>query len=133
MAALGPAVADVLADSAATRASGVAGEVVDSGECVYVRASDGKIMLSQSDGTQAEAECVGVAINSAPRVDAPVTYVTEGDVALGTGTLCEIYLVSATPGKMAQEADIAAGYVSVIGIGYTGSIRVQLGASGLTF
>ncbi len=88
--------------------SGIAGETITAGNSLYIKAADGKLWKAQCDGTAEEATCVGVAMNGAA-VNQPVAYVADGSVNIGaTTSKATTYVVSATAGGIAPQADLVA-------------------------
>ena len=88
--------------------SGIAGETITAGQSLYIKAADGKLWKAQCDGTAEEATCVGVAMNGAA-VNQPVAYVADGSVNIGgTTSKATTYVVSATAGGIAPQADLVA-------------------------
>jgi hypothetical protein len=108
--------ANVLAGHGATIKSAKAGEALTAGEAIYLD-TDGKAMLAQHDGTAAEAAAVGITL-AAAALGASVDYITEGDLALGTIlTAGNVYVVSATYGAIAAQADQgSADYTTILGV-----------------
>ena len=96
--------------------SGIAGETITAGQSLYIKAADGKLWKAQCDGTAEEATCVGVAMNGAA-VNQPVAYVADGSVNIGaTTSKATTYVVSATAGGIAPQADlIATNRISYVG------------------
>lgn len=136
MADLTITVANVVPGTGATQQSGTAGEAITIGQCVYLKAADGKIYKAQADGTAGEAAAVGIATTTAAAAGQPISYQTSGTLAFGAIlTKGEIYLVSATAGGIAPEADIVTTghYVSILGVASsTSNLSVKLNASGIT-
>lgn len=104
-------------------AEGIAGEAIDAGEVVYIDSTDSYKLKLASAQNATEAEFVGIALNSAG-LNQPVEYATQ-DLALAIGATVavgEVYVVSATSGKIAPNADlIGADFVTIIGVGITTS------------
>lgn len=96
--------------------SGIAGETITAGNSLYIKAADGKLWKAQCDGTAEEATCVGVAMNGGA-VNQPVAYVADGSVNIGaTTSKATTYVVSATAGGIAPQADlIATNRISYVG------------------
>lgn len=97
---------------------GTAGEAVAAGQVVYKNGSDGDRLYLADNGTEAQAEAAGVAMNSAA-VDQVVVYATAGPVYLGPVLQnAEVYALSSTLGAVAQIADVGAGsYLTHLGYG----------------
>jgi hypothetical protein len=97
--------ANVVPESNAVLMQGTAGATITAGQALYIDATTNTLKLAQADGTAAEAAAVGIAVNGASSGQ-PVIYQTGGDLALGTGTNAVVYVVSATAGGIAPNADI---------------------------
>lgn len=106
----------VVPGSGAVVLQGTAGETITAGNSLYLKASDGKLWKAQCDGTAEEATCVGVALNGAA-VNQPVGYVSNGTMTIGaTTSKATTYVVSATAGGIAPQADlIATNRISYVG------------------
>lgn len=103
--------------TAATVESGIAGATVTAGQCVYKDASANNVLkLAQADGTAAEAAAVGVALHAA-LTGQPLAYATGGTMNIGgTTAKTTTYVVSATAGGVAPQADLTSGQrISVLG------------------
>lgn len=123
---------NVVADSAASKISGTAGETITAGMAVYQDTSTKKWMKALSDSA-AHAAASGIALNGAS-LNQPLSILTEGTITIGaTVTVGETYYVSNTAGGIIPYADLsAAEYVTMIGIGLTAStIAVKFIASGV--
>ena len=123
-----------VAISTGTSEAGTAGEALTAGQVVYQAAATGRWWKAQCDGTEAEAAAKGIALNSAPAAGQPITVQTSGTITAG-GTLVEgeIYIVSATAGGLAPEADIitTGNYVSIVGVAQTAALlKLSFNASG---
>ncbi len=110
---------NIVADfNAVIVSTGVAGVALTAGDVVYADSTDsGELKLAQHDGTAAEAAAVGIVLADAADTEA-VTYITSGELALGTIlTAGSVYVVSATPGKIAVDADPgSADFKTVVGV-----------------
>jgi hypothetical protein len=102
------------------------GEAVDQGEAVYLKASDGKYWLADN-GASDTAAAKGIALTPNAADGYGIIQLT-GDMDLGaTLTVGTIYVVSATAGKIAPEADIGTTeYVTILGTAKTAAL-IQLG------
>ena len=120
MADLAPTAANVLAeDGAVSKGEHVAGATIAAGDWLYMdTANDNVMKLAQADGTALEATVYGVALNSAA-VGQPVLVARSGDLDYGCVlTVGEIYILSATAGKICPSADLASSsYCSIVGVG----------------
>ena len=86
--------------------SGIAGETITAGQSLYIKSTDGKLWKAQCDGTAEEATCVGIAMNGAA-VNQPVVYAGDGSINIGATTVkTTTYVVSATAGGIALQADL---------------------------
>jgi hypothetical protein len=118
------------------KTSGVAGEALTAGQSVYLKASDSKIWKAQCDGTSAEAEAVGVALHAAG-ANQPIVYATQGSVInIGATTAkTTTYMVSATAGGVAPQADLTSGqYITRLGYSTAtdGTFKIDIVATGAT-
>lgn len=100
----------------ASMQQGIAGETITAGQSLYLKAADGKLWKAQCDGTAEEATCEGIALNGAAP-NQTVAYVKEGTVTIGaTTSKATTYVVSATAGGIAPQADlIATNRISYVG------------------
>jgi hypothetical protein len=117
-----------------SKETGVAGVTITPGQTVYLDSSVSTIKLAQCDGTAAEANVIGVSLHGA-LAGQPITY-------LRTGGLCNIgattvktthYVLSATPGGIAPQADLVATN-KIVYVGYatdtSGSFVLQVKNTG---
>lgn len=100
-----------------------AGETITAGMAVYVT-EGGVAMKATNGGTEAQAECVGVALASA-NLDQPIPYAYTGTVVLATGgavgIIGDIAILFTTAGSLYPALDISGGYTTVVGaLGATG-------------
>ena len=71
-------------------AYGTSAEAIIAGQPVYADSTTSyKLRVAQGNSTQAKAEVVGIALNSAPAADQPVTYATGGDITVATGQVVQ--------------------------------------------
>jgi len=135
MADLSPAAANIVADYQAKIKTGVAAEAISAGEALYIDSTDDdELALAKHDGTEAEAQAVGIAIADAAN-GATVTYITEGELALGSIlTAGVVYGLSATYGAVAPITDTGSSdYVTVLGVAKSaGTLEVKIIISGAT-
>ena len=127
--------ANVLKTAASIVTGVVAGESLTAGQCVYLKASDGKLWKAQADGTAAEAAAVGITLHAAG-ANQPVAYATAGTMNIG-GTTAKLttYVVSAAAGGIAPMADLTSGqYITELGYATAtdGSFIVAIKARGVT-
>ena len=102
----------------------VAGETITAGQTLYVDSTTGKAMKAMCDGTAAQANVIGIALNGAS-LDQPVDIQTAGRIALGTGTEGMVYTLSDTAGGIAAHSDaddpVSTEYTSIVGVGNDGT------------
>lgn len=121
MANLNITAANVLPSDNAIIEHGVAGVAIAAGDVLYRDTSDSnKLKLADANDASAIVRAVrGIAVNSAA-AGQRVSYVTEDSaLTLGTGLVAigDGLILSATPGKIAPEADLASGmYRTNLGI-----------------
>jgi hypothetical protein len=101
-----------------TKTSGVAGASVTAGQGIYLDSVTSTLKLAQCDGTAAEADAVGIALHAAG-TGQPLVYAGSGSVInIGATTAkTTTYLVSATAGGVAPQADITGGQ-RIVRLGY---------------
>jgi hypothetical protein len=89
---------------------GIAGAAVTAGQAVYLDSTTSTLKLAQADGTAAEAAAVGIALHAAG-TGQPLVYADQGSVInIGaTTTKATTYMVSATAGGVAPQADLTSG------------------------
>lgn len=110
---------------------GAAGEPIAAGEISYL-AADGAWRLAQCGGTaeQSGEGRHGMAVGSAVAAGQAIVMAMPGAVVdLGASAGAETlvtYVLSATPGKLAEVGDLAAGDLTVIAAIGKGSNRVKL-------
>lgn len=127
--------ANVAASANAVKATAIAGEALTAGQVVYKRASDGKVLLADTDSVIAEVRQVyGIALNGAG-ANQPVQVVTE-DPSFTPGftvTVGSTYVLSGTAGAIAAHADLTSGdFPTILMVGLTASTVVfrPLGVGG---
>lgn len=135
MADLAITVAQVMPSTGAKYGWGLAGEVITQGEPLYLKASDGALWATDADAS-ASADCVGIAMTGAAAAGACVLYQYDGDIDLGAGASAaagQVYIVSATAGKIGLEAELAAAdYMTILGVGIgSNKLRLNIEASGI--
>jgi hypothetical protein len=93
-----------------SKISGIAGAAVTAGQAVYLDSTTSTLKLAQADGTAAEAAAVGIALHAAG-TGQPLVYADQGSVInIGaTTTKATTYMVSATAGGVAPQADLTSG------------------------
>lgn len=133
MAALSITAANVSPGSGARLTSGTAGETGSAGDAVYLDASTNRWKLAKNNGTAAQANCKGVAVNSF--ADGQPVSVATGLVDIGeVATKGILYVVGTTAGDIEPSTDLTSGErVTYIGVGTAeGNLLVQPHASGTT-
>jgi hypothetical protein len=103
--------ASVLYTSGGSRPTGIAGATITAGQAVYVDTANSNVLkLAQCDGTVLEATVEGIALNGGG-IGQPVSYATTGaTINIGATTAkTTTYLLSATAGGVAPQADITSG------------------------
>lgn len=102
----------------------IAGEAIAAGEYIYVK-NDGKAWKAQCDGTEAEADVIGMAVNSAAAGQV-VAYQT-GEVTVGSvyGAAAVPLVLSRTAGKAMPVDDLASGDRIVL-LGWSKSATVSV-------
>ena len=113
------------------RKFGTAGAAITAGQSVYLDSATGTIKLAQCDTTDAEAASEGIALHAAG-LGQPIVYAGQGSVInIGATTAkTTTYLVSATAGGVAPQADIITASHRISRLGYatntTGNFVVDL-------
>jgi hypothetical protein len=97
-----------------------AGQAITAGQVVYLNTTDSKYYLAESDDTAAKANIAGIALNSAPGANQPISICTlDNDFTVG-GTVVAgtAYYLSTTAGSICLASDLAnPNYVTLVGIG----------------
>lgn len=109
MASLTVTAANVQPTTTTTYKTGAAGAAITAGQSVYLDATTNTIKLADADLSVAAAKGVGIAINNAASGQ-PVTYAISGQINMGA-TLVKgtTYVVGATAGSVAPQADLTTG------------------------
>lgn len=113
---------------------GIAGEAIDAGECVYIDTADSDKIKLADNGAVATAVVAGIAVNSAAAGN-EVSYMYSGTVDIGSGVgKGEVYVVSATAGKIAPVADLGTTeYLSILCYGSTtAQLTININNTGIT-
>lgn len=129
--------ANVVWVSGSSPVLGTIGETVTAGQCVYVKASDSRLWKAQADGTSAEATAVGIMLNGGAAGQVGMYAPSGASINIGgTTAKTTTYLVSATAGGVAPQADIVTSGHYHSRLGYAsatdGSFTVDLRATGVT-
>ncbi len=116
--------------------TGIAGAAIIAGQSVYVDPTDNyRIKLALATDGDTTQNAVGVALNSAPGANQPVSYTSNGDVTFNSVlTAGQVYAVSpANAGGIAPYGDLGSGkYVAVLGVATsTTNLRVSLIPTGV--
>lgn len=101
-----------------TTEQGLAGETITAGMAVYLDASSGKYLKSDSNSATVAARGVrGVALNGAS-LNQPLAVQRTGDVTLGATLVANTsYYLSDTPGGICPLADVGTGeYLTLMGV-----------------
>jgi hypothetical protein len=126
--------ANIIAATGAAISEGTAGETITAGMALYKDAADSNSLKgAQHDGTEAQAECVGIALNGAADGQ-PVSYITRGTLAMGSILTAGVtYVVGAGAGGIAPDADVGStDYKTVLGVALSASnLAVNLNVSGV--
>jgi hypothetical protein len=114
--------ADVGASTATGDGAVQAGEAIDAGEAIYIKASDNMAYLTDaSDLTK--VGFVGIAVNSAAA--GQIVHYATGLVTVTTGVVvATFYFVSSTPGKLCLESDLVTDDYKVLAA--VGTVVTQL-------
>lgn len=119
----------VLKSESSEVAEAIAGAAIAQGEWLYADAADSnKLKLAQAT-TLAKSVVVGMAITGAA-AGQPVKYLTSGEVTVNGLAVGDVYVVSATAGKMCLRTDLVAGnFVTILGGGKSATnLRVSISA-----
>ena len=122
-------------NNGAQQFTGEAGEAITAGQPVYRSATDGKLYRADANDTAAKADVVGIATSTAERAGGIISYAPPGaNIDVGATTVQgTIYVVSATVGAIATDADLGTGeYVTVLFVGSgTSDVTLLDGVSGV--
>lgn len=101
---------------------GVAGAAITAGQALYLDSATNTLKLAQCDGTAAEADCVGIALNAAGIGQTVVFAKNDAVINIGATTVkTTTYLVSAAAGGIAPTADIVTSTHRICVVGYATS------------
>ena len=94
----------------------MAGEAITAGQAIYIH-TDNKAYKADTT-TAAKAAARGIAVNSAPAANQPVSYCSGGDLAMGSVLTASVaYCVSDTAGGVRPAADNGSGdFITQIGL-----------------
>lgn len=125
-----------VAFTSGTQTTGTAGETITAGMGVYLKSSDSQLYKAQADGTAAEATAVGISLHAATD-NQPLTYAGSGStINIGaTTSKATTYVVAATAGGVAPQADLTAGqYITRLGYATAtdGTFVVDIKVTGAT-
>lgn len=95
---------------------GISGAAIAAGKSVYIDPDAKTIKLADNDAVvAAEHDAVGISLNATAAAGQPVSYIKDGDLAMGTIlTKGETYCVSGTAGGICPRADVTTGDELVI-------------------
>lgn len=126
--------ANVLAGADAEIEHGIAGATETAGQAVYRDDTDRKYKLGDNNGAAALRKVRGITLNGGANGQ-PMAILKRGDITIG-GTLVagSIYCLSAAPGAICPQADVASGSdVVVIGVAKSTSVlHVDIQQPGVT-
>ena len=109
--------ANVVAAASAQMGEATSGEAIDAGEIIFFDGADSDKAKLADANDSAKIVARGMALNSAPGADQPVSYIISGEVTVGATSPAmaagDIFILSATPGKMAPASDAATGWYVV--------------------
>lgn len=122
--------ADALVES--NQVTGTSGEAITAGQPVRVSSADNKIYQGQAD-TLDNSDVVGIALNSAPGDNQPITYATTGAIDLGVSVDDgDIAVLSATKGGIAPAADLVSGnFPAVLGVFADDKLLLSINKAGV--
>lgn len=114
--------ANVKQGTNANVAYGTAGVSITAGQSIYLDASTGKYVLTDSDGTGTR-QADGIALHAAA-ADQPIALQKGGDITIGaTLSAGTFYVASDTAGGIMPQADLGVGMdVILLGIAKTSSV-----------
>lgn len=133
MADLAITAANVLFTSG-TKLTGVAGASITAGQALYSDSATSTLKLAQCDGTDAEADAVGIALHASSSGQ-PIVYAKNGSlINIGATTAkTTTYMLSATAGGIAPQADLVSTN-KIVRLGYatatTGTFVVDIQNTG---
>lgn len=118
-----------------TVVAGILGETVTAGQTVYLKASDSRYWLAQADGTAAEADVKGIALNGGA-AGQYVAVCESGAITIGATTAKNTtYVQSSSGGGICPTSDLTTGWFHTR-IGYAtssgGAFVVDRRATGVT-
>ncbi len=125
--------ANVLKGASAGYEVGIAGETILAGQVLYLKTADSRLWKAQCDTTDEEAAAIGVALHGAT-AGQPVSYQTNGAMNIGATTVKTThYVLSATAGGIAPQADLV-GTNRIVFVGYAtdtaGAFFVRISRTG---
>jgi hypothetical protein len=113
--------------------TGIAGEAIDAGECVYYDATNAVWKLaSSSDATT--ANCQGIALVSATTNQQFAFARDDSLIQLGSITIGRVYALSANAGKVKLEAELSAGeFGTIVAFTTSDGFVLHFKASGVAY
>lgn len=119
---------NVLAANVSTvSTTGTAAQAINAGQVIYLSSSDSLLRLAQATNQANSQAVVGIALDNAAGSAQPISYVTAGDLIVGTSstlTTGTTYVVSAAnAGGIAPSTDPSTGnYITVLGVAVSPTI-----------
>lgn len=114
--------------------TGNSGEAITAGQVLAQDTADSKYYLADANSGTAERKKIsGVAVSGAPGADQKIVIQTAGIYTVGgTAVVGVTYIMSATPGAIAPDADAVSGWTkSILGVGLTSTtIKLSIFNSG---
>lgn len=124
-----------IAPSETSRDTLLAGEAITAGQVIYKKSADQKAWKAQNDGTEAEAQAIGIALNGAA-AGQPVAYQKSGALTFGStfAAAGALVCVSATAGGLCPVADVGSGKrLTIVGVSTSASVlNIDLNVTGVT-
>jgi len=95
---------------------GVAGAAITAGQALYLDSTTSTLKLAQSDGTAAEVDAVGIALNAAGTGQTVVYAASGATINIGATTAkSTTYHVSTAAGGVAPQADVSTNRICRLG------------------
>ncbi len=117
---LGITASQVLPDNAAVKLSGLAGETITAGACVYLNSTSTTWKLFDTNDSANNTGTPGIALNGAS-AGQPISVQMNGSPTLGAAAapvLGVVYVASANAGGIAPAADLTTGWrTTILGVG----------------
>jgi len=127
--------ATTVAVAGGTANHGTSGEAILAGKAVYRKAADNLIYNADSNTAAADADVLGIALNSAPAASQPIKWAETGDLTVSGLTRGTVYVLADTAdlGLLMPAADLlGSDWVTIIGLGVSATVlRLGITASGI--